>query len=67
MIVTWDEDDNRADNHIATIFYGAGVRPGAYDAPIDHYSVLATTQDVYGLPRTGRAVSAAPVAGIWAS
>jgi acid phosphatase len=67
LIVTWDEDDNRADNHIATIFYGAGVRPGAYDAPIDHYSVLATIQDVYGLPRTGRAVSAAPVTGIWAS
>lgn len=67
LIVTWDEDDDRADNHIATIFYGAGIRPGNYDTPIDHYSVLATIQEIYGLPKTGRAVSAAPVAGIWTS
>lgn len=67
LIVTWDEDDDRADNHIATIFYGAGVRPGTYDTPINHYSVLSTVQEIYGLPRTGRAASTAPVAGIWAT
>lgn len=66
LIVTWDEDDNRADNHVATIFYGAGVRPGTYDAPINHYSVLSTIQEMYGLPKTGQAASAAPIAGIWA-
>lgn len=67
LIVTWDEDDDRADNHIATIFYGAGVRPGTYDTPINHYSVLSTIQEMYGLPRTGQAASAAPIAGIWAA
>jgi acid phosphatase len=66
LIVTWDEDDERADNHIATIFYGAGVRPGTYDAPINHYSVLSTIQESLHLPKTGQAASAAPVTGIWA-
>lgn len=67
LIVTWDEDDDRADNHIATIFYGAGIRPGSYDTPINHYSVLSTVQQIYNLPKTGQAASAAPVTGIWAS
>lgn len=65
LIVTWDEDDDRADNRIATIFYGAGVRPGAYDAPITHYSVLSTIEEIFRLPKTGLAASTAPVAGIW--
>ena len=67
LIVTWDEDDDRADNHIATIFYGAGVRPGTYDAPINHYSVLSTVQEIFRLPKTGQAASAAPITGIWAA
>ncbi len=67
LIVTWDEDDDRADNHIATIFYGAAVRPGTYDAPINHYSVLSTVQEIYGLPKTGQAAAAPPVTGIWDS
>jgi acid phosphatase len=66
LIVTWDEDDNRADNRIATIVYGAGVRPGSYDVPINHYSVLSTIQEIYGLPKTALAASAAPITGIWA-
>lgn len=65
LIVTWDEDDDSADNRIATIFYGAGVRPGRYDQPISHYNVLSTIQESYGLPKTGLAASAPPVTGIW--
>jgi acid phosphatase len=67
LIVTWDEDDDRADNHIATIFYGAGVRPGSYDTPINHYNVLSTVQQIYGLTKTGQAAAAAPITGIWES
>ena len=66
LIVTWDEDDDRADNHIATILYGAGVRPGRYDTPINHYSVLSTIQDIYALPKSGQAATAPPIGGIWA-
>ncbi|MGV0992219.1 MAG: alkaline phosphatase family protein [Mycobacterium sp.] len=65
LIVTWDEDDDSADNRIPTIFYGAGVRPGSYDQPISHYNVLSTIQEIYGLPKTGQAASAPPVTGIW--
>lgn len=66
LIVTWDEDDSKADNQIATILYGSGVRPGSYDTPINHYSVLATVQEIYGLPKTGRAAATGPITGIWA-
>jgi hypothetical protein len=67
LIVTWDEDDDHADNHIATIFYGAGIRPGSYDTPINHYSVLSTIQEIYGLPKTGQAANTPAIAGIWAA
>ena len=65
LIVTWDEDDDSADNRIPTIFYGAGVKPGRYSQTISHYNVLSTIQEMYGLPRTGLAASAPPVTGIW--
>lgn len=48
-----------------TILYGAGVRPGTYDQRIDHYSVLSTIEEIYGLPKTGRAAGAAPITGVW--
>ena len=67
LIVTWDEDDDRADNRIATIFYGAGIKPGTYSQPINHYNVLATVQEIYGLPKTGQAAGAPVVSGIWAT
>ena len=65
LIVTWDEDDDSADNRIATVFYGAGVKPGVYGQTISHYNVLSTIQEIYGLPKTGLAASAPPVTGIW--
>lgn len=65
LIVTWDEDDESGDNRIPTIFYGAGVRPGSYDQPINHYTVLSTIQEIFGLPKTGQAASTPAVSGIW--
>ena len=65
LIVTWDEDDTSADNRIATILYGAGIRPGRYDQRIDHYSVLSTIEEIYRLPKTGQAAGAAPITGVW--
>ena len=67
LILTWDEDDASADNRIPTIFYGAGVKPGSYDQPIDHFTVLSTIEEIFGLPKTGRAASAPAVSGIWAN
>lgn len=66
LIVTWDEDDNSADNHIPTIFYGAHVRPGSYGEPMSHYNVLSTVEQMYGLPKTGLAANVPAITDIWA-
>lgn len=65
LIVTWDEDDGGSRNQIPTIFYGAHVQPGTYDEQISHYNVLSTLEQMYGLPKTGKAAGAAPIATIW--
>ena len=65
LILTWDEDDGSQANHITTIFAGQMVRPGRYAEPITHYSVLATIEAAYMLPRDARAAAAAPITNIW--
>jgi hypothetical protein len=65
LIVTWDEDDGSTGNHITTIFAGQKVRPGSYAEPITHYSVLATIEAAYALPRDGQAATATPITNIW--
>ena len=65
LILTWDEDDGGPRNQIPTVIYGAHVQPGTYNEPISHYSVLSTLEQMYGLPKTGNAANAAPIATIW--
>lgn len=65
LILTYDEDDNGMRNQIPTVFYGAHVRPGNYGEQINHYNVLSTVEQMYGLPKTGYAASAAPITDIW--
>ncbi|UXA08161.1 alkaline phosphatase family protein [Mycobacterium sp. SMC-2] len=65
LIVTWDEDDNSSRNQIPTIFYGAHVVPGNYGERINHYNVLSTIEQMYGLPKTGYAATAPPITDIW--
>jgi phosphatidylinositol-3-phosphatase len=67
LIVTWDEDDGSQANQITTIFVGQQVRPGSYAEPITHYSVLATIEAAYALPRDGQAAATAPITNIWRS
>jgi acid phosphatase len=64
LIVTFDEDDNSADNHILTLVNGAGVRPGTYPARIDHYGLLRAIEDCYGLAPLGAAATAARVTAV---
>jgi len=58
LIVTWDEDDFTATNRIATIFSGQNIRPGMYaesnaeraaGVGVDHYNVLRTIENLFGL------------------
>ena len=65
LVVTWDENDGGAGNHIATVIAGAHVRPGRYPESVNHYSVLRLIEDMYGLPRVGASATATPVTGIF--
>lgn len=65
LVLTWDEDEGSARNRILTVFAGQPVAPGRYAERIDHYSVLRTIEDMYGLPPAGNAAGAAPVTDVW--
>jgi len=65
LIVTWDEDDNSSRNQIPTVIYGGHVQPGTYNEQISHYNVLSTCEQMYGLPKTGNAANAPPIATVW--
>jgi len=67
LIVTFDENDGSAGNRIPTILAGQMVRPGPSDERIDHYSILRTIEDMYGLPPLGVAADRAAISGIWTS
>jgi acid phosphatase len=65
LILTFDEDDGGENNRIATVFVGPMVRQGSYAQRIDHYSILRTLTDMFGLPAPGRAAEAQPVTDVW--
>jgi len=65
LILTWDEDDFRKENHIATILVGPMMKQGISMQRIDHYSVLRTLLDFYGLPALGASQEAQPIKGVW--
>lgn len=65
LIVTWDEDDYTESNQIPTIVVGAGVAPGQYSETINHYNLLATLEQMYGLNKVGSSATAAPITDIW--
>ena len=67
LVVTWDEDDSSQSNQIPTIFYGAGVAAGQYSETINHYNVLRTIEDMYGLPYAGKASSATPITDVFST
>ena len=65
LIVTWDE--GRSGNHIATIVFGAGVRQGKFQLASDHYRLLRTIEQMYGLAPLGNAANRAPLRRIFRS
>ena len=65
FLLTFDEDDNTANNQIPTIIQGQNVQPGQYSEHIDHYNVLRTLQDAYGLAPIGNSATASPILDIW--
>ncbi|MFL6145153.1 MAG: hypothetical protein ACJ72N_25225 [Labedaea sp.] len=63
-MVTWDEDDGGANNHIATIVVGARIRSGVRSERITHYTVLRTLEEAFGLPALGAAASTQPITNL---
>ena len=65
LIVTFDEDDHTQNNQIATIFVGEHVKPGQYAEYVDHYRVLRTVEDAFGLAHLGAAATRSPISDVW--
>jgi hypothetical protein len=66
LVLTFDESETHTrGNPIATVLAGPMVAPGSYPGRIDHYSVLRTIEDMYGLAPLGKSADAAPITGIW--
>jgi acid phosphatase len=64
LVITWDEDDRSAANHIPTLITGAGIVAGTYRQPIDHYDLLRTIEVALGLPAIGGAAHAPVISGV---
>jgi hypothetical protein len=69
LILTWDEDANDGQPHdqlIPTIMVGANLKPGQYDEAVDHYNLLRTVEDMYGLPYcTANDANASPITDVF--
>ena len=63
LVVTWDEGDG--DNHIPTIFYGAHIKAGKYSESVNHYNMLRTFEDMYGLKPLGNAAKVRSIKDIF--
>ncbi len=72
VVVTFDESGGNADNRIYTLFLGDMVKPANQQDPkalakfYNHYSVLRTIEDNFGLePLTANDRNAPPITGIF--
>ncbi len=67
LITTFDEDDFSLSNQIPTVFDGQMVQTGQYPETINHYNVLRTIEDMYGLSHAGAAATSASITDVWAT
>jgi phosphatidylinositol-3-phosphatase len=65
FILTFDEDNRTSGNHILTVFTGQSIKAGSYSTRIDHYSVLNTIENMYGLPYLGDSVTHTIISDCW--
>lgn len=65
LIVTWDEDYSMKENRVATLFVGPMVKRGRSAQRINHYNILRTIEEMYGLPYLNESAQARPVKGVW--
>ena len=65
LILTWDEDNYQADNHIVTILVGPMLKAGKNAQRINHYNLLRTMLEFYDLPGLGASNDVEPISGVW--
>ncbi len=66
LILTYDESlESDPYNHIATILLGPMVKVVDSSQNINHYSVLRTIEQLYGLPYLGNSAGASPIINVW--
>ena len=67
ILIAWDEGDGGDNNLVPLIAATSRGLTGQFSAAYDHYSLLATIEDVFGLPRLGAAARARPIAEVLAA
>ncbi len=68
VFVVFDEGTSEAGGggRIEALALGPTVRPGSrFAKPTNHYGLLRTIEDAWGLPRLGLSRLATPIGGIW--
>jgi hypothetical protein len=68
VFVVFDEgsSDLRGGGHVPAFVAGTAVTPHSrFSGVTDHYGLLRTIEDAWGLPLLGRSADAAPITGIW--
>jgi phospholipase C len=61
LFITWDEDDGGAGNQVATLIVSPDLAEHRAAASYNHYSLLATIEQLLGVPRLGQAAAAQPM------
>ena len=64
LFITWDEDDGSADNHVLALVVAPGWGIGSASSPYNHYSLLATIEDLMGVGRLANAVHVSPMSDL---
>ena len=67
LFIAWDEGDGNDANLVPLIVATSRGLSGQITAPYDHYSLLATIEDVFHLPRLGKAATAKPITEVLAA
>jgi hypothetical protein len=67
LFIVWDEGDGGDSNLVPLIVLTKDATATRIETQYDHYSLLATIEDMFGLPRLGAAGTALPIAPIAAA
>ena len=66
LVLTWDEDDSSANNHILTVFVGPQVVTGATSNQLlTHYTLNRMICEALGLVPFAGGTGEASVANVW--